>query len=217
MICVSTGNIDFTNLISLMETEELVEIRLDLNDFSDNELVKIFSASTKTIATCRPGIFLEEERIRKLQLCIVSGASFVDIEIDSIENSFKTISATAKEHNCSLIISYHNYKRTPSLPELINLYRSSSEMGADIMKIATSTSNHSDIAKLLSLYNIKESSQLIPVIVIGMGEIGKITRVSALFLGAPFTYASFKAGEETAEGQIGKSDLQKIYNIIDDE
>ena len=94
---------------------------------------------------------------------------------------------------------------------------SSSETGADIIKIATSAMNYSDNAKLLSLYNIKESSQLVPVIAIGMGEIGKITRIAALFSGAPFTYASFEAGKETAEGQIEKSDLQKIYKIINDE
>ncbi len=217
MICVSAGNIDFTELTELLRSEKLVEIRLDLNDFSDDELIKIFSSPTKTIATCRPGRFTEEERIRKLKVCIESGASFADIELDTIEISFKQISQLSKKHNCSLIISHHNFENTPQVSELKNIYRSCSEKGADIVKISTIVKDPADNAKLLSLYNNEESPEMSPLIITGMGEKGKITRISAPLMGAPFTYASYEAGKETAEGQIEKSDLEKIYRLIKDE
>ncbi|MEN8223672.1 MAG: type I 3-dehydroquinate dehydratase [Acidobacteriota bacterium] len=217
MICVSAGNINFTELTELLKSAELTEIRLDLNDFSDEELITIFTSSAKTIATCRPGRFTEEERIRKLILCMESGASFVDIELETEKNSFKRISELSKKYNCSLIISHHNFEKTPPLSELKDIYSYCSEKGADIIKISTLVKDPGDNAKLLSLYGNSENSGIPPLIVIGMGEKGKITRVSAPFLGAPFTYASTGRGKETAEGQIGKSDLEKIYRLIKDE
>ncbi len=217
MICVSAGNIDLSELKSLLESEELVEIRLDMNNFTDDELKQIFSSTAKTIATCRPGKFTESERIRKLELCIESGASFIDVELESTKNSIKHLSETAKKHNCSLIISHHNNEITPPVSELINIYKVSAESGADIIKIATHVNDQSDNAKLLSLYDIKEFSKTTPVIAVGMGNMGKITRIAAPLMGAPFTYASSEAGKGTAEGQIGKSELKRIYKIIDNE
>ena len=217
MICVSAGNIDLSKLKILLESENLVEIRLDMNNYSDDELIKIFSSQTNTIATCRPGRFTEAERIRKLELCIESGASFVDVEVESTKNSIKHISETAKENNCRIIISYHNNEKTPLVSKLINICRVSAGLGADIIKIATYVNDQSDNAKLLSLYSNKEFSLTLPVIAIGMGKLGKITRIAAPFMGAPFTYASYRAGQETAEGQIGKPELKRIYKIIDDE
>ncbi len=217
MICVSTGNIESRELFKLLNSEELVEIRLDMKDFSDMELTRVFSSPAKTIAACRPGKFAEAERVRKLALSIESGAAFVDLELESNEISFKQISETAKKYNCRLIISHHNYYNTPPASKLLNICKLSSELGADIIKIATYVNEPSDNSKLLSLYNIIENSLTSPLIAIGMGKLGKLTRIAAPYMGAPFTYASFEAGKETAEGQIEKSELEKIYKIIEDE
>ena len=217
MICVSIGSISFPELAKLLRSEEFVEIRLDQNDFSDDELRSIFSTLTKTIATCRPGKFKEEERIKKLKLCVESGASFIDIELETMDDSFKEISILAKVQNCNLIISHHNYEETPPISELKKIFRSSQDMGADIVKIACKVTTEKDNAILLSLYHCLEDTDTSQLILIGMGEKGKITRVAAPLLGAPFTYASYEAGKETAQGQITKSEIEEIIKVITDE
>ncbi len=217
MICVSVGSIGFPELIELLRSEEFVEIRLDLNNFSDDQLIKLFSSPAKTIATCRPGKFKEEERIKKLKLCVESGASFIDIEKETMDDSHREISTLAKAENCKLIISYHNYEETPPVSELKKIFRSSQDMGADIVKIACKVTSENDNAILLSLYHFLENTDTSQLILIGMGEKGKITRIAAPFLGAPFTYASYEVGKETAQGQITKSEIDEIIKLITDE
>lgn len=217
MICVSVGNINYSDLINLLNGETLVEIRLDMNNFSDDELGLIFSSPADTIATYKPGAITETVRIRKFKKCIEAGASHVDLEFEAGEDTLKSISELAKEHNCKLIISYHNHKLTPSVNELISIYELSREKGADIVKIACNVNSDSDNARLLSLYDREKISAEIPLIVIGMGSKGRTTRVAAPLLGAPFTYASKEKGEETADGQIEKLVLERIYKLIKDE
>ena len=217
MICVSAGKTKFTDLTELLRTEELIEIRIDMNDFSDQEMKKIFSSPAKTIATCRPGKFSEPERIRKLEIGIESGADFVDLELESKKNSFVQIVRTAKKHNCSIIISHHNFHGTPPVPELKKIFREAADLGADIVKIASRINTPSDNVRLLSLYHLIEDHPAPSLITIGMGEMGKITRVAAPFLGSPFTYASAGKGKETAAGQIEDQDLKKILRILENE
>ena len=64
-----------------------------------------------------------------------------------------------------------------------------------------------DIKILEKIFNKK-------IIVIGMGEKGKITRIVAPLLGSPFTYASLKEGKETAEGQISVDRLKELMRLL---
>ena len=217
MICVSIGKISYPDLLVLLNNEQLVEIRLDLNNFSDDEIRAIFSSKAEIIATCRPGTFTETERIEKLKICIEAGASYADLELETGEEYLKELSTLSGENGCKLIISCHDHEKTPSSSELKRIYRSCSEKGADVIKIVCNIISGSDNARLLSLYDKVDLSEKIPLIAIGMGEKGKITRIAAPLLGAPFTYASSDDGKETAKGQIGKSVLKEIYKLITDE
>ena len=56
----------------------------------------------------------------------------------------------------------------------------------------------------------------IPIILLefGMGKLGKISRVAAPFLGAPFTYVYPKDRKRTAEGQFSEEKMKEIINLI---
>ena len=217
MICVSIGRINYPDLLVQLKNEKFVEIRLDMNNFSDDEIRTIFSSPAKTIATCRPGTFTEAGRIEKLKICIEAGASYVDLELETDEDSLKELRTLSEKNGCKIIVSYHDHKKTPSLSELKKIYRSCSEKGADIIKIACNIISESDNARLLSLYDHEIFSEKLQLITIGMGNKGKITRVAAPLLGAPFAYASLDDGQETAKGQIGRSIFEEIYKLITDE
>ena len=66
-----------------------------------------------------------------------------------------------------------------------------------IIKIATMVFSDTDTDRLRKLYDRPE-----PIIAIGMGEKGKITRIRACEWGAPFTYAAPYPDELTAPGQL---------------
>ena len=53
-------------------------------------------------------------------------------------------------------------------------------------------------------------------VVIGMGEMGRITRIMAPYLGAEFTFASPTHGGETAPGQLNYGQLKDLYKVINE-
>jgi 3-dehydroquinate dehydratase I len=209
MICVSLAEKDLNVCLEILEKVEMAEIRIDLAEWSDEDIIKIFSARKKLIATCRPGKYSSHERIHKLKLAIESGATFVDIEYEA-ENDFRnSLSEFAHVHQCDVILSYHNFEMTPELDELEKIMNKCFELGADIAKIATMIKVNRDNSKILSLY--KAPGRLIAL---GMGELGRISRIVAPFLGAEFTYASLTDDNPTAPGQISYSRLNKYIKEI---
>ncbi len=208
MICIPIidGNID--SCLNIIEKADLVEIRFDKVKFNDDEISKLFSYK-KLIATYRPGEINDEERLRILKKAIQAGAKYVDIEIESNKEYRLELINYARKYNCDIIISYHNFEFTPLETELKNILSECFELGADVAKIATMVNDISDNARLLSLYNLKKR-----MVILGMGELGKITRIASLFLGAEFTFASFDDKRSSAPGQIPYENLLKIISLI---
>ena len=209
MICTALSDTNFERTLAVAKECELAEIRLDLTGFNTRQVKKLFSGNDPQLATCRPGKHTEDERKALLLLAIESGAEYVDVEIES-EKAFKDeIIACAKKHNCSAIVSYHNYDKTPSADELQKIIDTCFEQGADVAKVATMVNKVEDNAVILSM--LKSGKRIVSI---GMGELGKITRVAAPFLGAEFTFASSTEQQATAPGQISNKELQLILDLI---
>jgi 3-dehydroquinate dehydratase I len=209
MICVSLADKNPAVCLEALDKIEMAEIRIDLAEFADEDIVRIFSSRKKLIATCRPGKYSEQERTHKLKLAIDSGATFVDIEFEAPEDYRSSMIDYAHLHQCDVIISYHNYELTPELEDLEKIMLRCFEYGADMAKIATMVNVNRDNSKILSLY--KAPGRLVAI---GMGELGKISRIVAPFLGAEFTYASLTDENPTAPGQISYSRLNKYIMDI---
>lgn len=207
MICVSISTKNVDQCIEMIRDEELAEIRLDLTDFDHEAIKKVFTQKVKLVATLRPGKMNESERLELLKQAIKSGASFIDIEYEADVKYRKELVEFSKEHGCQVIISYHNFNETPSRNELERIVSDCYFYGADIAKIASQVNENADMANLLSLYNTSKR-----LVVFGMGDKGKITRVLALMLGAEFTFAAPDNGVVTAPGQLKKSELIRIQN-----
>ena len=83
MICVSIAEKDVEKCIESLKKVEMAEIRIDLAEFNNDEIRKVFSHRKKMIATCRPGKIRDEERAEMLKVAIESGATYVDIEYEA--------------------------------------------------------------------------------------------------------------------------------------
>ena len=205
MICASIAEKDIEKCIGSLEKVEMAEIRIDLAEFSNEEIRRVFALRKKTIATCRPGKIREEERVEMLKMAIESGATYVDIEYEASPEYKNDLIDFAHKHQCDVIISYHNYDKTPELEELEDIVRSCYAQGADLAKVATHVNVNRDNSKILSLY--KAPGRLVAI---GMGDLGRISRIVAPFMGAEFTYASLSEGETTAPGQISYEKLNQF-------
>ncbi len=205
-VCVSLTALSTPETIRKLRMFKLAEIRLDGMKLKREEVREIFSLRLQLIATCRPGNMTEKGRAELLVEAIDAGASYVDVEIESRKWYRELIVSKAREKGCKVIISYHNYEETPSDSALNKVIEKARRYGGDIIKIACEANSLSDSARLLGLLGHQSG-----LIVIGMGKLGRITRVVAPILGAPFTFASLSDGKETAEGQM---DFGKTLEII---
>jgi 3-dehydroquinate dehydratase I len=212
MICVAISDKDLKKCLATLDRCELAEIRLDLTEFDDEQIRKVFSHSTPAVASCRPDKMGADEQQRRLILAMEAGARYVDIEYEASEAQRKTIIEFAKKKKCRIIISYHNFIRTPSRDELFRIADTCFNMGADVAKVATQANSATDVANLLSLYSMNR-----PLVSLGMGEHGVITRLTAEFLGAEFTFAAMDDGEATAPGQIGFQRMKAILQYLNQE
>ena len=209
MICVSIAERDFGRCREALLSCELAELRIDKTDFSEEEIKELFALPGDIIATCRPGTKSERQREALLCTAISSGAAYVDIEIVAAADYLQRISDKAKKHGTKLIVSYHNERHTPEVADLEDIISQCFRMKADLAKIVCRVHSSVDSARILSLYQKNEN-----IIAFGLGEQGTFTRVASLFLGAPFTYAAWAPGEETADGQLDKQRLKIILDAL---
>jgi 3-dehydroquinate dehydratase type I len=210
MICVCLSETNFQKCFDLARQYDLAEIRLDLTGFDVNEVKKIFSDNKKKlIATYRPGKISEDKRKNFLITAINAGAAYVDVEFDAEYGFKKEIKSIALRNNCELIVSYHNYEHTPSCEQLKIIVNQCFDMGADIAKIACMIQKPEDNTSILSVYEPGKR-----IVSVGMGELGKISRIAAPFLGAEFTLASSSEEAATAPGQISYNKLIAIIEML---
>lgn len=212
MICVSVGNVTARECAKRIEAADLAEIRLDTMDIDPVSVRRIFSLPSRLIATCRPGRYADDRRFELLANAIAAGAAYVDVEIEAADEFKNAIAALAIRHKTRLIVSYHNYRRTPGQRFLRGAVRDAFRSGADLAKVACMVNGPGDNLHLIDLLKMKSYTG--KLIVVGMGEMGRIVRVASLFLGCPFTYAFGDEGEPLAPGQMSARSLKTVMELI---
>lgn len=198
---------------------DMVEHRMDFMDRIEG-LEVIYRATQKPIiAACRSrdngGRFDgdEEQRIRHLLMAISGGASFVDVEIETDSTHLDLVREQTSKMECGLIISKHYHDSTPEESDLLIMLDGLGSAKPDIIKLVTTPKTKDDCRRILQLYG-EENRPDPPLIAFGMGPLGRLTRVCALFLGAPFMYVSQDHGEAAAPGQISLSEMRKILEVL---
>ena len=210
MICVSISDCSVQDCLAAVGKEKFAEVRLEtISGLKQEDVREIFSRKAKLIATCRPGSMKEEERKKLLLAAIEAGAAYVDVEVDAADDYKREIVPKARAKGCKVIVSFHDYDKTPLREELQQIVKWCFESGADIAKIACKANSEKDCARLLGLLDCEGK-----LIAIGMGDKGRITRVVAPLLGSPFTYASVSDGKETAKGQMTAEKTRKLMEEV---
>ena len=197
MICVSLQNKDYQEILEILKTVEMAEIRLDRCALEDEEIEALFADSdVPLIATCR--LSEEPQAPELLELAIRSGAKYADLEMEAPAAVGRRIREACREYGSVLIRSYHNYEDTPSLETLQALVERARTFGGEVVKIVTTAHSEAHNATVAALYKDAVPGSLVAFC---MGEAGKASRLDALRYGAPFTYACLSKEDATAPGQ----------------
>jgi 3-dehydroquinate dehydratase-1 len=182
---------------------DTLELRFDRIKVNKDEAVRLLKEIKRVglsiIGTKRP-TFPGEDR-KGFFSAIISFVDAVDLEV---EEEIETIVSMAKAEGKKVIISYHNYEETPKPDTLKKILSSMRKKGADIVKIATFIKSKEDLVRLLLLTN---NYKTLPIITIGMGEIGRISRIIAPIFGSCLTYGYINKPQ--APGQMKVSTLKK--------
>ncbi|MED4202531.1 type I 3-dehydroquinate dehydratase [Neobacillus mesonae] len=140
-------------------------------------------------------------------------ADIIDMELFSDESLLKSLVEWAHANNIFVIISNHDFEKTPSKEEIVARLKKAQELGGDLPKIAVMPQSQADVLTLLDATNIMYTQYANrPIITISMGSIGVISRLAGGTFGSALTFGS--AGRESAPGQIAVSELRRVLNLL---
>ena len=143
----------------------------------------------------------EEQRQAILRQAIVAGCfEWVDLETDIAE----TIRRFGKVKR---IVSYHNLKETPA--NLDDIYAKMLSQDADVVKLAVMANGPADVARILKIQ--REATK--PTVAFCIGDIGVLSRFTAIRYGAPWMYAAFNRERTIAPGMPSVDDLKTTYPV----
>ena len=191
---------------------DAIEIRLDMMNQNEN-MHEILSTAKENFnipiiitnrITSEGGNWKasEYERI-KILTTLLPDADAVDIELRAPLRD-KVISE-ARKLGKTIIVSAHDFKRTPPPDELTRILEEEHSAGGDISKLAVMPHTPQDVLNLLQA----SLNATFPVCTIAMGNLGRHTRIIASLYGSKLTYASI--GEATAPGQLR---VDKVYELM---
>ena len=142
---------------------------------------------------------------RRLEIfkALMPYADIVDVELSS-SAIIKEVVRSAAEHSKKVMVSYHNFKSTPSIKTLGGIVKRAEKAGADIVKIAAFARSVKDVAALAGL--LAGSDDLV---VIAMGDCGRASRVFFPMMGSLVTYGSVTGS--TAPGQFTLKEIKKEF------
>jgi 3-dehydroquinate dehydratase type I len=150
----------------------------------------------------------ERKRLGVLQEALNLGADYIDVEF-AVERSFLQRLLRDKR-GAQIILSFHDFRGTPSIKELQKLFGQMIQLGADVIKIVPFARSWEDNLSVLSLIPFaKERRQ--KIVAFCMGEKGKISRIFSPFFGAAWTYASIDRTRVSAPGQMTVRELKDTW------
>ena len=185
---------------------DIVELRLDLIGTEKwlDRAQAIESGGKPVIVTMRlanEGGQWTRPDIDRLPLFDVALRHLTAVDIELRSPLLEEVSALAARYQKALIVSYHDFEKTPPLTELRQVMSRAANYGT-VVKIATLTETEEDVATLRALFRENYS---VALCVLGMGRLGAATRAEFSRLGSCFTYGYLDA--PVAPGQPAARDL----------
>ena len=197
-----------------LKKSDYVEVRLDFLKVEQvpKTLEIIKKDLNKVVCTLRPktegGKFTgnEKERISIIKLIAEYNPFLLDIEFNTL-NKNKELFKYLKSTKTKLLVSWHDFKKTPKNADLKNKIKQMSKFSNNV-KIVSTAKSTDDSTRMLELYKNKGKNNLISF---AMGDFGRISRILCLYLGSPYTYVSL--GKAIAPGQFSVDEVKKIINL----
>lgn len=137
----------------------------------------------------------------------------VDLELFNEENDIRKLVDEAHARGVKVVMSNHDFDKTPEKDEILKRLRRMQDLGADLPKIAVMPKSASDVLTLLdATRTMKETYADCPLITMSMGGQGVISRLSGEVFGSALTFGAAK--QASAPGQINVDELRRILDLL---
>ena len=221
MICVSIQEPSFERCKEMMLSlaakgaDRIAELRADLCHFTPEQVSLLVAANPHTIVTSRVESDNPSLSFNRLCAAIEAGAEYIDTELEYPDYLQLQLRNRARSAGTKLIVSWHNFSATPPLKQLLEVYRSCAEKGADVVKIVTTANSLIDATRTMRLYRSvarlpRKRGNRSPLAAFAMGSAGKFTRYLSLKIGSPLSYTYPDGAKATAPGQYSESQLAAL-------
>lgn len=137
----------------------------------------------------------------------------VDVEAFTGDKAVKEVIEAAHSCGVKVIVSNHDFHKTPEKDEIVSRLRKMQEIGADIPKIAVMPQSRHDVLTLLEateemVYKYADC----PVITMSMAAMGAVSRICGEVFGSSLTFGT--VGKASAPGQMEIGELRTILEIL---
>ena len=202
-------------VIAANQDADLAEFRIDLLDFAadskqvialGHELEKILGDKPMiaTIRTHNEGgkLSISDSDYGKTYQAYLKQPfmDLLDVEMFRDQQVVKNTVKLAHDKKVLIVMSNHDFQKTPSEDEIVKRLLKQDELGADILKIAVMPQSKQDVFTLMNA-TLKVSQQSKkPLLTMSMGKLGTISRIATANMGGSFSFGMI--GEASAPGQI---------------
>lgn len=137
----------------------------------------------------------------------------IDVELFIGDDVVKDIVTYAHNNNVKVVMSNHDFNKTPEQKEIVSRLCKMQDLGADLPKIAVMPNSAKDVLTLLCATDemVTEYAKR-PIITMSMGDIGLISRMAGETFGSALTFGAAK--KASAPGQIAVQDLYEVLNLM---
>lgn len=138
----------------------------------------------------------------------------VDVELYSGDEDVDKLVKLAHEKGIYIVMSNHDFNKTPEVQDMVSRMCRMQDMGADIAKIAVMPQNNEQLINLFTATSIMNTKYArVPVITISMGKLGALSRIAGQVFGSSVTFAALE--QSSAPGQIPVDELDEMMTKID--
>ncbi|MBS3949625.1 MAG: type I 3-dehydroquinate dehydratase [Peptococcaceae bacterium] len=157
-----------------------------------------------------------EVRVALIKEVIRTGqVDIVDIELETGREIISEIVDEAHRNQSYVIVSNHDFKKTPLKEEIVERMIRAQAYGANIVKLAVMPNSPQDVLTLLEAtlqFRLKHAR--VPVVSMAMSGQGVVSRIAGFLYGSAITFAAGNAA--SAPGQISISKLRNAIETLSD-
>lgn len=143
-------------------------------------------------------------------------ADLIDLEAALLaDRAVASAKARIQAAGRKVILSHHDFAKTPPVAEMVALLRRQHAMGGDILKLAVMPHDAGDVLHLLeATWIVRRDYSGRPLITMAMGGVGAVSRLTGEVFGSALSFGA--VGQVSAPGQVEVGKLRTTLGVVHD-